>query len=96
MQPGNLGSDAKIVAKRLVAWASSVFGSGLLCFLVTHLLLATALLRKLKAICQEKSTFLMLGSDEVTWFDGCTQGVGGRHRIPSSPMGAMQERLAQH
>lgn len=86
MQPGSLGSDAKIVAKCLVAWASSVFGSGLLCFLITHLLLAAVLLRKLKAICQEKSTFLMLSSDKVTLFDGCTQSVGGRHHIPCTAL----------
>lgn len=62
-----------------------MFGSGLLRFLVIHLLLGTAQLRKLKAICQEKSAFLMLSSDELTQFDGCVQSVGGRHTPPSFP-----------
>lgn len=30
--------------------------------------------------------FLMLSSDKVTLFDGCTQSVGGRHHIPCTAL----------
>jgi len=84
------------VAKCLVAWASPVTGPGLLRFLVIHLLLDTALLRKLKAMCQEKSVFPMLSSDKMTQFDVCVQCVGGRHTPPSFLDKSAQKSLAQH
>lgn len=79
-------------AQKLKLWQNAALfgqvlrlGLGSWCFLVIHLLLGTALLRKLKAICREKSAFLMLSPGKLIQFDGCVGSVGGRHTPPSLP-----------